>query len=109
MPRQPDGEQREAAIVRLKEEEWEKIRPLLAAHDPPSRLGRQRTNPRGVLEAIIYRQRSGCRWNDLPKEYPDDSTVHRTYQRWKRLGILERLLDVLEEPPSPVERPQGGI
>jgi putative transposase len=97
MPHQLDGEQREAAIVRLTDEEWEKVRPLLEAHDPPSRLGRKRADPRGVLEAIIYRQRSGCQWNALPKEYPDDSTVHRTYQRWQRLGIMEQLLDTLEE------------
>ena len=63
-------------------------------------MGRKRVDSRGVLEAIIYRRRSGCRWNDLPKEYPDDSTVHRTYQRWQRLGILGRLLDTLEEGPS---------
>ena len=63
-------------------------------------MGRKRVDSRGVLEAIVYRQRSGCRWNDLPKEYPDDSTVHRTYQRWQRLGILDRLLDTLEEGPS---------
>jgi putative transposase len=52
-----------------------------------------------VLEAIVYRLRSGCRWNALPKEYPDDSTVHRTYQRWKRLGILDQLLKMLGERP----------
>jgi transposase len=105
MPHQLDGEKGELAIVRLTAEEWEKVRPLLEAHDPPSRLGRKRTNPRGVLEAIIYRQRSGCPWNALPSEFPDDSTVHRTYQRWQRLGILDRLLDMLEERPSQVERP----
>ena len=39
--------------------------------------------------------RSGCRWNHLPKEYPDDSSVHRTYQRWQRLGVLDRILGQL--------------
>jgi transposase len=100
MPHQLEGEKREIPIVRLTEGEWVKVQPLLEAHDPPPRLGRKRVNPRGVLEAIVYRQRSGCRWNDLPREYPDDSTVHRTYQRWKRLGILEQLLDTLEEERS---------
>jgi len=100
MPYQLNGEKREIPIVRLTEEEWGKVRPLLEAHDPPRRKGRKRVNPRGVLEAIIYRLRSGCRWNALPSEYPDDSTVHRTYQRWKRLGTLDRLLDTLGEPRS---------
>jgi transposase len=105
MPHQLDGEQREVAIVRLTNEEWEQVRPLLEAHDPPARLGRKRVNPRGVLEAIIYRERSGCRWNALPSEYPDDSTVHRAYQRWKRLGILDQLLDMLGSGHSGMGRP----
>ena len=100
MPQEIDGKERGAPIARLSDEEWEKIRPLLEAYDPPPRIGRKRANSRGVLEAIIYRQRSGCPWNSLPKGYPDDSTVHRTYQRWKRLGILDQLLDTLGERPS---------
>ena len=27
----------------------------------------------------------------LPKEFPDDSSVHRTFQRWVELGVLERI------------------
>ena len=30
---------------------------------------------------IIFR-RSGCQWNRLPRELGDDSTIHRTFQRW---------------------------
>jgi transposase len=97
MTHEVEGEQRGPPIVRLSDEEWEKVQPLLEAYDPPPRVGRKRVNPRGVLEAILYRQRSGCRWNSLPKEYPDDSTVHRTYLRWKRPGLLDQLLDMLEE------------
>jgi putative transposase len=100
MTHQMDGERWVTPILRLSDEEWEKIRPLLETHDPPPRLGRKRTDPRSVMEAIVYHLRSGCRWNALPREYPDDSTVHRTYQRWKRLGILDQLLATLEEPPS---------
>jgi transposase len=100
MTHRSNGKERGTPIARLSDEEWEKARPLLEAHDPPRRLGRKRVDPRGVLEAIVYRLRSGCRWNSLPEEYPDDSTVHRTYQRWKRLGILDQLLDMLEERPS---------
>ena len=95
-----DGEQRGPPITRLSDEDWQKVQPLLEAYDSPRRIGRKRVDPRGVLEAIIYRQHSGCPWNRLPKEYPDDSTVHRTYQRWRRLGILDGLLDILEQGPS---------
>jgi putative transposase len=47
--------------------------------------------------AIIVRLRSVCQWNHLPKDLPDDSSVHRTFQRWVRLGLLDRLWASLVE------------
>ena len=41
--------------------------------------------------------RSGCQWNQLPQEFPDDSSVHRAFQRWERLGVLQRIWQVLIE------------
>src|SRR4051794_21667246 len=93
------GRQPGAPLIRLSDEAWEKVRPLLEKYDPPPRLGRKRVDPRGVLEALIYRLKSGCGWRSLPKEYPDDSTIQRTYQRWQRLGVLNQLLDTLGERP----------
>jgi transposase len=29
--------------------------------------------------------------NQLPSEFPDDSSVHRTFQRWMRLGLFDHL------------------
>ena len=52
----------------------------------PPRLARARS-----AYAIIFRLRSGCQWNRLPREFPDDSSVHRTFQRWVRAGVFERI------------------
>jgi putative transposase len=41
--------------------------------------------------------RTGCQWNHLPKEFPDDSSVHRTFQRWVKLGVFDRLWAALVE------------
>ena len=84
-------------VDRVPDELWESVRPILDRYDPPRRLGRKRIDQRAALDAIVYRLRSGCRWNHLPKEFPDDSSVHRTYQRWERLGVLDRILDALGE------------
>jgi putative transposase len=78
-------------IWRTPDELWDEIEPILAQHDPPKRTGRRRIDQRGALDAIIFRLRSGCQWNRLPKEFPDDSSVHRTFQRWVELGILDLL------------------
>jgi transposase len=87
----------DAPIARVSDEAWEAVQPILEKYDPPRRLGRKRIDQRRALDAIVYRIRSGCRWNHLPKEYPDDSSVHRTYQRWQRLGVLDRVLERLGE------------
>jgi putative transposase len=54
-------------------------------------------NRRCRILVIIYQMRSGAQWNQLPKEFGDDSSVHRTMQRWIAKGVLERLWAVLVE------------
>ena len=76
-------------IWRVPDELWEKIEPVIAEHDPPKHTGRRRIGARAALDAIIYRLRTGCQWNQLPKEFPDDSSVHRTFSR--KIGT-ERLV-----------------
>ena len=41
--------------------------------------------------------RSGCQWNQLPEKFGDDSSVHRTMQRWIRKGVFKRMWAVLIE------------
>ena len=69
----------------------------MAAHDPPARSGPARAEPRPILDAIIFRLRGGYQWNHLPAEYPDDSTVHRHFQRWVHRGIVDRIWAVIQE------------
>lgn len=84
-------------IWHLPDELWDKTRPIINQHDPPKHTGRKRIDPRAALDTIIFRMRSGCQWNQLPKEFPDDSSVHRTFQRWIQLGVLDRIWAVLVE------------
>jgi putative transposase len=75
---------------------WALIEPILAEYDPPKQ-GPPRIDQRGAFDAIIFRLRTGCQWNRLPWEYPDDSSVHRTFQRWVALGIFARLWAAVQE------------
>lgn len=82
-------------IWRVPDELWERIEPVLNELDPSARTGRHRIAPRPALDGIIYEMRTGCQWNVLPKEFGDDSSVHRTFQRWIRLGVLDRIWALL--------------
>ena len=78
-------------IWRVPDELWAEIEPIVAELDPPNRLGPKRTPARPVLDASSYRGRTGCQWTHLPKEFPDDSTVHRVFQRWRAAGVFRRV------------------
>ena len=70
---------------------------MISEMDPKKATGQRRADPRGMLDGIIFRLRSGCQWNHLLKELGDDSTIHQTFQRWVELGVLERIWAVLVE------------
>jgi len=71
------------------------IAPVLDALDPPKITGRRRIDPRQALNGIIYQLRSGCQWNHLPRDFGDDASIHRTFQRWIDKGVLVEIWAVL--------------
>lgn len=78
-------------IWRVPDDLWEVFHQLIVTYDPPNPTGRKRIDPRKAFDGIIFRLRSGCQWNQLPKEFGDDSSVHRTFQRWDTLGLFDKL------------------
>src|SRR5882724_2029937 len=47
---------------------------------PNKPKGHQRIDLRRGPNGILYRLRTGCPWNQLPKQFGDDRTVHRHFQ-----------------------------
>ena len=78
-------------IWEICDELWNIIQLILDELDPASRTGRHRIDQRAALNGIIYQMRSGCQWNHLPRQFGDDASVHRTFQRWVKKGVLERI------------------
>ena len=84
-------------IWEVSDELWNIIQPILDELDPPRWTGRDRIDQRAALNGIIYQMRSSCQWNHLPEQFGDDSSVHRTFQRWVQKGVLERIWATLVE------------
>ena len=84
-------------IWQVNDELWNIIQSILAELDPPAATGRPRTGQRQALNGVIHQMRSGGQWNQLPEKFGDDSSVHRTMQRWVRKGVLERIWAMLIE------------
>lgn len=84
-------------IWEVNDELWNIIQPILNELDPSAKTGRPRTGQREALNGIIYQMRSGVQWNQLPAQFGDDSSVHRTMQRWVAKGVFPRIWAVLVE------------
>ena len=76
----------------LTDEQWEYIRPLLPK---PTWTGRPRTDDRQTVNAILFVLKTGIPWNDLPKEYGDDSTANRRLIEWEKQGVWKHIMDAL--------------
>lgn len=70
--------------------------PFLTEPDP--RGGRPRRHcVRAVLDAVLYVDKMGCQWRQLPHEYPPWKTVYSTFRRWRPNGIWGRVHVALQE------------
>jgi transposase len=74
--------------IQLTEPQWAFIQPLLP---PPAPTGRPRANDRRTIEGVLYILITGCRWQDLPREYGAPTTVWRRLKRWGEAGVWERI------------------
>ena len=75
-------------IWEVPDELWERIEPILQQRYPRARTGRPRADLRRVLDGIIYRMRTGVQWNQLPRRFGADSTVHGWFQRFVKDDVL---------------------
>lgn len=57
---------------------------------------RKRKYPiRDIMNAIMYILKTGCQWRMLPKDFPPYNTVFYYFNKWKREGVFEELMDTL--------------
>jgi transposase len=78
----------------LTDEKWERLSPLLPPQKP--KTGRPAKDHRTVLEAILWIDRTGAPWRDLPPEYGPWRSVATRFYRWVRAGVWERVLADLQ-------------
>ena len=74
---------------------WERIKPILDEFWPRKPTGRRHANWRLILNGIIFRMRSGCQWDRLPRKFGPKSTVHDWFQRWCAGGVMKRIWEAL--------------
>ena len=71
--------------------EWSIIEPLL----PTKRRGVKPKKNRLVIDGIFWVLRTGAPWRDLPERYGPYTTVYNRFNRWRKAGIWDRLMDAI--------------
>ena len=79
----------------LTDAQWTMLEPLVEAcrphaKVPPSQLRR-------TLSAILWRHENGAKWRALPAELGPWWMAAQTFIRWARLGVWERLLNLVQQ------------
>jgi len=71
--------------------EWSVIEPLL----PTKRRGVKPKKSRRVLSGIFWVLRTGAPWRDMPERYGPYTTAYNRFNRWRKAGIWDRLMDAI--------------
>lgn len=62
---------------------------------PNKPRGVPRVDDRRVLNGIFWIVRSGAPWRDLPERYGPYTTVYNRFNRWRKAGVWDRLMDAV--------------
>ena len=48
-----------------------------------------------MLDGIFWVLRSGSPWRDVPERYGPYTTVYNRFNRWRKAGVWDRLMDAI--------------
>ena len=78
-------------LLRLSDAQWAQIEATFPQRRGQSGFERKISNHL-AFEAVLYRERTGCPWRDLPSEYGDDHAIDVRWQRWVKGGVPQRAM-----------------
>jgi len=77
----------------LRDDQWDRIKDFLPGRE--GHVGGTAADNRLFAEAVLYRERAGLPWCDLPERFGDWKTVHQGFGRCAKSGIFERIFNLL--------------
>ena len=73
---------------RLTNARWDLIKDVFP---PPASTGRPPVDPREMVDAILWRLRTGSPWRDSPDEFGPWKTVYNHYDKWNSDGTVDEI------------------
>lgn len=80
---------RKAYPTDLTDSKWEVIKPLLWKSGNKSKWEK-----RELINAVLYLVDSGCKWRQLPHDFPPYTTVSNFFRKAVRVGLWDEILKI---------------
>jgi transposase len=82
-------------MMMLTDAQWTMLEPLVEACRPHAKV--PPSHLRRTMSAILWRHENGAKWRALPSDLGPWWMAAQTFIRWARLGVWERLLNLVQE------------
>ena len=90
---------RKAYDTDLTDEQWKLIEPLMWKSGNKSKWEK-----RELINAVLYLVDSGCKWRQLPHDFPPYTTVLNFYRKAVREGLWDKILKMLVQKTREANR-----
>jgi transposase len=77
---------------KITDQQWDLIKHLFPE---AASTGRPPSNPRTMLDGIMWRLRTGSPWRDIPQEFGPWETVYKYFDTWNSDGTLDKVKQAL--------------
>ena len=91
----------------LSDDQWALLEPHLP-RSKPGRAGRRWADHRTVIDAVMWRVRTGSPWRDVPAAYGPWKTVYNRHRLWSADGTWDLLLSELQRGSDAQVGPSGS-
>jgi transposase len=91
----------------LTDDQWDRLQEYL----PPQRrpVGRPAKDHRTMLNGMLWIDRTGAPWRDVPDRYGKWQTVYSRFRRWREAGLWDRILVALQREAAFDDEVDGGL
>lgn len=75
----------------IPDEVWERLKVWLPERPRSRKGGRPRNDDRRVMSGIVYRLKTGCQWDAIPREFGSGNTCYDRFREWQAAGVFHML------------------
>src|SRR5260370_39543017 len=78
----------------LSDQQWSRLVSILPPQKPHT--GHPNNDHRPIINGMLWVNRTGAPWRDMPERYGKWTTISSRFYRWQKAGIWQRILDTLQ-------------